>query len=117
VAYTFVIVGLRRTIDPSDARGLALTCLDAAEKSGMPVDPRAFLRDPPGSTHPAGLAITAVAEARSRRSRRRCGVFGTMATPEVAAVCDMPGPRAPAELWRLALDWRVKARDGLWELG
>jgi hypothetical protein len=35
--------------------------------------------------------------------------FGTMATPEVAAVCDLPGPRAPAELWRLALEWRVRA--------
>jgi predicted DsbA family dithiol-disulfide isomerase len=35
--------------------------------------------------------------------------FGTMSTPEVAAVCDLPGPRAPAELWRLALEWRVKA--------
>jgi putative protein-disulfide isomerase len=34
--------------------------------------------------------------------------FGTMATAEIAAVCDLPGPRAPAELWRLALDWRVK---------
>jgi predicted DsbA family dithiol-disulfide isomerase len=35
--------------------------------------------------------------------------FGTMATVEVAAVCDLPGPRAPAELWRLALEWRVRA--------
>jgi predicted DsbA family dithiol-disulfide isomerase len=34
--------------------------------------------------------------------------FGTMATAEVAAVCDLPGPRAPAELWRLALEWRVR---------
>jgi putative protein-disulfide isomerase len=34
--------------------------------------------------------------------------FGTMATPEVAAVCDLPGPRAAAELWRLAADWRVR---------
>jgi predicted DsbA family dithiol-disulfide isomerase len=34
--------------------------------------------------------------------------FGTMATVEVAAVCDLPGPRAPAELWRLALEWRVR---------
>jgi putative protein-disulfide isomerase len=34
--------------------------------------------------------------------------FGTMATGEVAAVCDLPGPRAPAELWRLALEWRVR---------
>ena len=36
-------------------------------------------------------------------------VFGSMATAEVAAVCDLPGPRAPAELWRLATEWRVRA--------
>jgi predicted DsbA family dithiol-disulfide isomerase len=46
--------------------------------------------------------------------------FGTMATAEIAAVCDLPGPRAPAELWRLALEWRVRAeRVGtgyLWSL-
>jgi hypothetical protein len=36
--------------------------------------------------------------------------FGALATPEVAAACDLPGPRAPAELWRLALEWRVKPR-------
>lgn len=35
--------------------------------------------------------------------------FGSMATPELAAICELPGPRAPAELWRLALDWRVRA--------
>jgi predicted DsbA family dithiol-disulfide isomerase len=35
--------------------------------------------------------------------------FGTMATAEVAEVCGLPGPRAPAELWRLALEWRVRA--------
>ena len=29
-------------------------------------------------------------------------------TAEVAAVCDLPGPRAPAELWRLATEWRVR---------
>jgi Thioredoxin len=34
--------------------------------------------------------------------------FGSMATPEVAAVCDLPGPRASAELWRLATEWRVR---------
>ncbi len=34
--------------------------------------------------------------------------FDTMSTAEVAAVCDLPGPRAPAELWRLALEWRVR---------
>jgi protein-disulfide isomerase-like protein with CxxC motif len=34
--------------------------------------------------------------------------LGRMATAEVEAVCDLPGPRAPAELWRLAAEWRVK---------
>jgi len=33
--------------------------------------------------------------------------FGRMATPELAAVCDLPGPRAGAEVWRLASEWRV----------
>ena len=36
------------------------------------------------------------------------GRFGRMATAEVEAVCDLPGPRAAAELWRLAAEWRVK---------
>jgi predicted DsbA family dithiol-disulfide isomerase len=35
--------------------------------------------------------------------------FGPMATPEVAAVCGLPGPTAPAELWRLAAAWQVRA--------
>lgn len=36
------------------------------------------------------------------------GRFGRMATAEVEAVCDLPGPRANAELWRLAAEWRIK---------
>jgi len=35
--------------------------------------------------------------------------FRTLATAEVAAVCDLPGPRAAAELWRLAGEWRVRS--------
>jgi hypothetical protein len=46
--------------------------------------------------------------------------FGRMATREVAAVCDLPGPRAPAELWQLACEGRVKPvrvlAGYLWEL-
>jgi predicted DsbA family dithiol-disulfide isomerase len=33
--------------------------------------------------------------------------FGRMATAELEAVCDLPGPRAGAEVWRLASEWRV----------
>jgi putative protein-disulfide isomerase len=226
--FTFVIVGLRRTIEPPDASALALDVLDAAAETGMPADPRVFLRDPPASTHPAGLAVAAVAEQGDpapyvRRLReaillegrrmdaapalldaarelgptthpptpgldlerlrvdfgsnaiverfgadieRGRGVttpayefdggervegygpyehlraaalaagaepaadgfpspeealrrFGALATPELAAACDLPGPRAPAELWRLALEWRLRPRrvpgGELWE--
>jgi putative protein-disulfide isomerase len=46
--------------------------------------------------------------------------FGRMATPEVEAVCDLPGPRANAELWRLATEWRVRPlrvlTGYLWEI-
>jgi predicted DsbA family dithiol-disulfide isomerase len=212
LAYTFVIVGLQL-----DAAAFAFDVVEATAESGMPADARVFLRDPPTSTHPAGLAITAVAEQgdpgpyirRLREAilleRRRMdtapalldaarevggldverlridfgsnaiverfgadiergrGVrtpalafgggepvpperwreaavaagaepgdgwpgieealrrFGAMATPEVAAVCDLPGPRAPAELWRLALEWRVRPRrvpgGELWTTG
>jgi putative protein-disulfide isomerase len=46
--------------------------------------------------------------------------FGRMATAEVAAVCDLPRPRAESELWRMATDFRVKPTTvltgTLWEL-
>ncbi len=46
--------------------------------------------------------------------------FGRLAAVEVAAACDLPGPRASAELWRLALEWRVRSTrfpcGELWEL-
>lgn len=46
--------------------------------------------------------------------------FGSMATVELEAVCDLPGPRAGAEAWRLASEWRVKRvpvlSSELWEL-
>jgi predicted DsbA family dithiol-disulfide isomerase len=46
--------------------------------------------------------------------------FGPLATAELAAVCDLPGPRAAAALWQLAGDWRVRAErcfsGHLWSL-
>jgi predicted DsbA family dithiol-disulfide isomerase len=46
--------------------------------------------------------------------------FGRMASAEVEAVCDLAGPRANAELWRLAAEWRVKPvrvlTGMLWEI-
>lgn len=47
--------------------------------------------------------------------------WGTMSTAEVAEVCRLPGPLAPAELWRAAAEWRVQAErlgtGELWSLG
>lgn len=224
VGVTFVVAGLAALFGETRAR--AIDCVAAAEVSGMPVDPRIYLEDPPSSSHPAGLAVAAVAEQtdpapylrRLREAilleRRRMdsapalleaarevggldldrlridfgsnaiveafgaqlltaravgsehhepgtdrvrlpsiefrgtdgsvhGVygyapyerwreaaltagavpvecrptveeavrrFGPLSTAEVAAACDMAGPRAPAELWRLALEWRLTPR-------
>jgi hypothetical protein len=45
--------------------------------------------------------------------------FGTMATVELETVCDLPGPRAGAEAWRLASEWRLRRvpvlNSELWE--
>ncbi len=45
--------------------------------------------------------------------------FGPMGAAEVAAVCDLPGPRARMELWRLAGEWRARPQalvcGELWE--
>lgn len=46
--------------------------------------------------------------------------FGTLATAEVAAACELPGPRARAALWQLALEWKIVAEkrftSALWRL-
>jgi len=46
--------------------------------------------------------------------------FQSMATVELEAVCDLPGPRAGAEAWRLASEWRLRRvpvlGGELWEL-
>jgi hypothetical protein len=34
--------------------------------------------------------------------------LGRMGTPELATACGLPGPTAPAELWRLAAAWQVR---------
>jgi putative protein-disulfide isomerase len=34
--------------------------------------------------------------------------FGRVTTAEVEELCDLPGPRAHAELWRLAESWRLR---------
>jgi len=46
--------------------------------------------------------------------------FGRLATAEVEAVCNLPEPKAAAELWAMAAEWRVKPlrvlTGHLWEV-
>jgi predicted DsbA family dithiol-disulfide isomerase len=224
----YVMCGMRREVeDPSQ---VALQALEAAAQSGMPVDARIWLSDPPGSSHPPCIAVKAAAEqgaagrylrrlrealfcrrrkldsadalieearaaggldldrfridlrshatlesfgadlerakavppehhaegaervklpsmefhdregrthgvygysdyAAVRDAARAAGAitaspsppsieealarFGSMATAEVATVCQRAGPPAPAELWRLASEWRLKSEHVL----
>lgn len=56
----YVMSGLERQFDtPSQMVGELLA---AAERSGMPVDPRLWLDDPPRSSYPACIAVKAAAE-------------------------------------------------------
>jgi hypothetical protein len=61
---------------------------------------------------PVGAGSPSVLEALRR--------FGRMATREVEEVCGLRGPRASAELWRLAEAWEVRPvrvlTGHLWEL-
>lgn len=219
----YVMSGMRRELE--DPGQLAIQAMEASERSGMPVDPRGWLIDPPRSSHPACIAVLAageqgdpgpylrrlreglfcrrrkldnadalVAEAQAvggidlerlridlgshallerfaadleraqgvapehhaegsdrvklpsleflgpdgevhgvyghssyedlRAAAAAAGAppvqeaapsvedalrrFGMMSAAEVAAVCRLPGPTAPARLWRLATEWQVK---------
>jgi predicted DsbA family dithiol-disulfide isomerase len=218
---TFVMGGMRQELE--HPQQVALQALEASAASGMPVDVRLWLRDPPRSSHAACIAVKAateqgdpgpylrrlreaglcrqrklegaeelIAEARStpgldldrfkldigsnavlerfgadldraqavpeqHRSDGRVvlpslefvgpdgavsGVYGfsefgelsraaaaagatagespaptveqalrelgPLAAAEVSAVCELPGPAAQAELWRLAAEWKVR---------
>jgi predicted DsbA family dithiol-disulfide isomerase len=66
---------------------------------GEPVAPEG-LRDAVAAAGATARPLPSVEEALR--------AFGTMAVPEVAAVCDLPPQRAAAELWRLAMEWRAR---------
>lgn len=65
-------------------------------------------RRPYGEVHAAALAAGAEALAEAPpdplRALRR---FGRLATPEVAAACELAEPPTAAELWRLHVAWKV----------
>ncbi|MDX6642843.1 MAG: putative protein-disulfide isomerase, partial [Solirubrobacteraceae bacterium] len=58
--FEHVMGGLAREF--AAAAAVAVSWLDAAADSGMPVDPRLWLTDPPHSSYPACLAVKAASE-------------------------------------------------------
>jgi len=69
------------------------------------------------SLRQAALEAGAVERQSNPSVEEALSQFGTMTTAEVAAVCQLAGPAAPAALWRLAGEWRVKwERCGTGEL-
>jgi putative protein-disulfide isomerase len=57
-----VMGGLARTYGAEDHAGLVTEWLEAAERSGMPVDPLLWQRNPISSSYPASQAVKAAAE-------------------------------------------------------
>jgi predicted DsbA family dithiol-disulfide isomerase len=57
-----VMGGLARTYEPEDHAGLVIEWLEAAERSGMPIDPLLWRSKPLSSTYPACQAVKAAAE-------------------------------------------------------
>jgi predicted DsbA family dithiol-disulfide isomerase len=93
--------------DLEEARGVALPTLGFVAEDGevhRVAGTSAYeeLRDAAvaSGARPAGGAVPGPLEALKR--------FGRMATAEVEAVCELPGPPAQAELWRLASEWKAK---------
>jgi predicted DsbA family dithiol-disulfide isomerase len=111
--FTFVVVGMKRTVATADADALALATLDAAAASGMPVDARVWLRGPPSSTHPAGLAIAAVSEQADpapfiRRLREAIYVEGRR-MDSAPALLDAARETGGLDLGRLRVDFGSSA--------
>lgn len=88
--------------DLERGRGHELPSLAVGDQVVAGLQPYEAYRD---AVLAAGVTPAAGPEPGIEDALRR---FGRMATVEVAAVCGLPGPRAAAELWRLAQEWRVR---------
>jgi predicted DsbA family dithiol-disulfide isomerase len=123
------LIDLARTIDGLDVERFAIDLFSDAivERFGADLDrtrpherelPFAEVDGEPG-LHAVGELAEVVERAGAAPQEPVPGVedalrrFGRMATPEVAAVCELPRPVAAAELWRLAADWKVRPQPVL----
>jgi putative protein-disulfide isomerase len=106
--------------DLEETRAVGLPALRLIPDEGgeeQVVDPRGSYEDWRTAAVAAGAVPTEAPRPDVLAAMRR---FGSMATAELAAVCDLPGPRAGAEAWRLASEWQLKRvavlTGELWEL-
>lgn len=82
----------------------------AADRAdGAPPDAAVYDSGDVGELRAAALEAGASADGPLPGVEEALRRFGRLATPEVAAACDLRGPHAAAELWRLASDWRIRA--------
>jgi putative protein-disulfide isomerase len=78
LSITYVMGGLARAFD--DPAGMIVPWLDAAERSGMPLDPRLWAEAPLSSSYPACMAVKAAEEQGADAAERvlralREGIF------------------------------------------
>lgn len=86
--------GGERVSIPSARIGESQWCFEPGDYDGLRAAAVAAGAEPVTSERPA------IPDALRR--------FGRMTTLEVQEVCGLPGPRAHAELWRLASEWQVR---------
>jgi protein-disulfide isomerase-like protein with CxxC motif len=93
---------------PQSSEGAGGAALPTVVFSGDGVRERVF------GLAPMDAYRSAAEKCGAQRSGERLGVeevvqrFGRVTTAEVELLCDLPGPRAQAELWRLAEAWRLR---------
>ena len=97
--------GKRPPLSSAGAGGAALPTAvfhgDGRREVVPGLQPIEAYRDAAAACGARGQRVRADAEEVVRR-------FGRITSAEVEALCDLPGPRARAELWRLAENWRVR---------
>jgi protein-disulfide isomerase-like protein with CxxC motif len=94
--------------DLDRAAGRRLPALELIGEDGEPHAVEGF--GPYDRLRAAATAAGAEPQGRWLTPEEAVARFGRLAAPELAAVSDLPEPRAHAELWRLVGDWKLRPR-------
>jgi len=96
----------------ADARGLPRLDLRGPGELSAQLQGRELL-NPRAWAQAAAAAGAAASGARAMGVVQAVAEHGRLATAEVAQLCDLPPPRAAAELWQATLQWRLRAETHL----